>query len=567
MTESASQDGSLSSKGNSWDRTTATAQVYDFERLSGVSQRAFAVEQNIPRTTLQHWLGRKDALLASPKAVEFFESPEGLQFLHQVVVAAHLVMTKLGNCGIRRVGLFLELCGLNDFVASSYGSQQKVAASLLDLIGEYGAEQRDLLAANMEHKKITVCEDETFPASGLCLVAIEPVSGFILHEEYAKKRDAPTWNAALAEATKGLDVDVVQSTSDEASALLRHAKDQKVHHSPDLFHVQYEVSRGFGLALASQERRRTSELDAAKNEVEHHVSEQGAYAAAPRRPGRAPDFDKRISRAKAEQQEASSRLTTVQACRKQYSEANKEISKHYHPYDLTTGHERTPAELEKQLETSFAWLEEIADEAELPAKTTSRLAKARRVVIKIVATLAFFHTSVRDTVGALDLPASQEKLLLETWIPAAYLHRAADKEKEPARRKEIREQAQDMVANAREEIIRLSSEEQERLVAVAEDCASLFQRSSSCVEGRNGQLALSEHALRHLTPKNLKALTIVQNYFVTRADGTTAAERFFGAAPEDLFSWLCTKAKAPPRPARARPRVKKRSPLLAAQIA
>jgi hypothetical protein len=35
----------------------------------------------------------------------------------------------------------------------------------------------------------------------------------------------------------------VQSVSDEARGLKRHAKDMGAHHSPDLFHVSNEVER------------------------------------------------------------------------------------------------------------------------------------------------------------------------------------------------------------------------------------------------------------------------------------------------------------------------------------
>jgi hypothetical protein len=36
----------------------------------------------------------------------------------------------------------------------------------------------------------------------------------------------------------------------------------------------------------------------------------------------------------------------------------------------------------------------------------------------------------------------------------------------------------------------------------------------------------------------LKALTVIHNYMVKRADGTTAAERFFGQKHRDVFTWL-----------------------------
>jgi len=87
---------------------------------------------------------------------------------------------------------------------------------------------------------------------------------------------------------------------------------------------------------------------------------------------------------------------------------------------------------------------------------------------------------------------------------------------------------------------------------VAQECAELFQRSSSCVEGRNGQLALRHHSLHRLRDQKLEALTTVHNYFVRRSDGTTAAERFFGAKPGNLFEWILERVDLPGWPAQKR---------------
>src|SRR3989344_5920377 len=62
----------------------------------------------------------------------------------------------------------------------------------------------------------------------------------------------------------------------------------------------------------------------------------------------------------------------------------------------------------------------------------------------------------------------------------------------------------------------------------ARQCAAVFQRSSSCVEGRNGVLSLKHHALHRLNANKSQALTVLHNFFTSRRDGTTAAERFFG---------------------------------------
>jgi hypothetical protein len=92
----------------------------------------------------------------------------------------------------------------------------------------------------------------------------------------------------------------------------------------------------------------------------------------------------------------------------------------------------------------------------------------------------------------------------------------------------------------------------------AVECAQVFQRSSSCVEGRNGQLSLKFHAFRRLNAHTLQVLTVLHNYFIRRADGTTAAERFFEQKPRDLFTWLLDKVELPRPRKKHRRQAKKR---------
>jgi len=55
-----------------------------------------------------------------------------------------------------------------------------------------------------------------------------------------------------------------------------------------------------------------------------------------------------------------------------------------------------------------------------------------------------------------------------------------------------------------------------------------------------------------LRPGKLQVLTILHNYLIRRPDGTTAAERFFGAKPQDLFEYVLDRLDVPARPAAAR---------------
>jgi hypothetical protein len=74
----------------------------------------------------------------------------------------------------------------------------------------------------------------------------------------------------------------------------------------------------------------------------------------------------------------------------------------------------------------------------------------------------------------------------------------------------------------------------------------VFQRSSSNVEGRNGYLSLRSHELRGLDhPRKRACLTAVHNFLLTRSDGTTAAERFFGQKPRSMFAAVLASVEIP----------------------
>jgi len=95
----------------------------------------------------------------------------------------------------------------------------------------------------------------------------------------------------------------------------------------------------------------------------------------------------------------------------------------------------------------------------------------------------------------------------------------------------------------------LSEVQQSELNQQAKELAEVFQRSSSNVEGRNGYLSLRNHQLRGLDrPRKRECLTTIHNFFLTRADGTTAAERFFGQKPRSMFAAILASVDLPPAP-------------------
>jgi hypothetical protein len=110
------------------------------------------------------------------------------------------------------------------------------------------------LAHEMPAKDITVTQDETL-TGGLCLVGMEPVSHYIILAQAAFARDQDTWNAFMEQALAGLNCQGIQSTSDEAPGLLAYVEHPLgAHHSPDVFHVQHELSQAVSAPMAAKQR-------------------------------------------------------------------------------------------------------------------------------------------------------------------------------------------------------------------------------------------------------------------------------------------------------------------------
>lgn len=79
--------------------------------------------------------------------------------------------------------------------------------------------------------------------------------------------------------------------------------------------------------------------------------------------------------------------------------------------------------------------------------------------------------------------------------------------------------------------------------------ATVVQRSSSNVEGQNGYLSRRNQQLRGLDrPRKRECLTAIHNFFLTRDDGTTAAEQFFGQKPRSMFAAILGALEGPPAP-------------------
>jgi hypothetical protein len=533
-----------------WPRAAA-AQAFDhFSKADPCSQRRYASEHDVPRSTLGYWLRRDGLTDLDPTLVAFLRSCPGEAFLRRLVLAALTTFQLQGACGIRLVGTFLERAGLDRFVASSRGALHPLAARLESDLAAFRDCEQPALARQMSPKAITVVPDEHFHSGKPCLVGLEPVSGFLLVECYRDRRDADTWTEALLEGTRGMPVEVVQLTSDLARALLCCAeKGLQAAHSPDLFHGQRDLLQPLLLPLARPVQQAEKDLEKAAR----HAGELDT-------PLHEPQSEQQwlaLIEAVRQQEAARGQLEQATLLKEEAVRQVRRVGDDYHPFDRQTGKPVTAEEVGKRLGTHLDRLAEVVAEAGLGEKAKQAVDKARAWVATLTGCVAWFWCLARARVEDLDLSEEQEGVLCEKLLAGHYWDMAAGRARTAEERQRLKQMAEGLKQEARREGGALSSlpEEARREVeAVARETAGLFQRSSSCVEGRNGRLSLQHHGHSRVSERRLKALTVIHNYMVKRPDGTTAAERFFGQKHKDVFSWLLGRMPDLPRPAQKRPK-------------
>jgi hypothetical protein len=226
-----------------------------------------------------------------------------------------------------------------------------------------------------------------------------------------------------------------------------------------------------------------------------------------------------------------------------------------HPFDRQTGKPVTAQEVQTRLTAHLDRAQKAVEEADLSEHARHGVDKARTWVTALVGCVAWFWGVARARMEKLELTEAQEREVRATLLPGYYWERAARRARSGKERARLKEMAEGLKKGAWGEggaLASLAVEQKGEVERVAKECAGLFSRSSSCVEGRNGRLSLHHHGHGKVSAARLSALRVIHNYLSRRDDGTTAAERFFGRGHEDVFSWLLQRMPDLPRPATKR---------------
>jgi len=389
-----------------WDRPRRAALLDQYRDLQaqGFSLRQAAQALHVPRSTLQAWRAYQESLDEHPAVVAFFQSSPGLAFLHRLVLGIHLVCTEIGACGIRLVCLLLQLTGLDRFVGASYGTQHQVNQQVEEAIVAYRREESARLAKDMPAKAITLAKDETF-TGGLCLVATEPVSNYIVLEQAAHARDQDTWHMLMEQALAGLNCHVIQSTSDEAPGLLAYVEHHLgAHHSPDLFHVQHELVKAVSGSLATKQRAAGKAAAEAQATLEQMQEQLQNPSDAPEKRGlvRPPKATASLEQVAQQADAASREYQRISGQREQVARSIRALGHAYHFVDLERGVRRNGKLIAGDIQDQIDTVRTVAQQEGLRHTCLERIDKAERMVPKMQAIIEFVSGYVRRQVSHLD---------------------------------------------------------------------------------------------------------------------------------------------------------------------
>lgn len=513
-------------------------------RADGCSLRDCAKATGIPKSTLSYYENKQTR--QPPEAYRFFSSPVGASFLHDMVTAIVVIFVIGKECGSRGVARLIQQLHLDSIVAGSHTSWADFIGKVEKGIISFGSAENRRLGQNLDDRPYVFAVDETF-FPDICLVGIEARSGFIITETFAKDRSAATWSDAWKQSTADFPkLNAVGISSDGAKGILAFADILGAFHSPDLFHVEHDYCKALNFKLIKDEREAQKSVEEATLTLSRIEDEIKAATKAPRGPGRPPNWQHRIAEAQEGLAEAIKRLEIATGRRTRLHEALRSMSAAHHPVDLVTGERRGRSVVERDLRKAHAAIVILAEEVSLRERGMKLIDKAERQISALAETITLFSGAADTLASSLGLFPSEVAAFHRFFVAAAYLDRVA-LQVTAEERSRMSRLAEDLRALGRGALSGRNDAFISGVLEVAEDAAYLFQRSSSCVEGRNGHLSLCHHSGRGLSRSRMAALTVLANYYQRRPDGTTAAARFFRSPHRDLFAHLQENLSPLPR--------------------
>jgi hypothetical protein len=497
-----------------------------FRDNAKASIRQVALQTGLSKSSV-HRLGQAMASRNQHPESWFWETEEGRRWLIRLVVAVLYLFGLKRGVGAETMSTFFAYLHLEQHVGCSPSTLRAVMEQLEHLILETteGWEREGI--AQGQIGPIVGAVDETF-LERMMLVFMDLVSGYVLHEEVADDRTYETWYSRVKARLEPMQTRVLYLVSDRAKALIKLAETGLECPSvPDLFHLLYDLVKGYSLAISRQLKSARQTLSQAQAYLEQCEASAQAEVAA-----------------------REVEVAHWQQVRDTYRGHLGAMSIQVHPWRLADSTPQSSQEVEAQLAAEVAAIQELLEANGLPVKKKV-LDKVRKQLADLAAVLDVWWQEVRqDVQNQIVLTPMWHHWVEAYLLPLMYWEQQVSRTR-CSRRKAKLVAALEAVQTAFE-VHPLSAELPPEVLAGwkawAAEHAKTFQRASSAVEGRNGYLSQMHHNHRGLPKRRYKVWSALHNFDCRASDGSTPASRFFRRDFPNLFETVLAQIEELPRP-------------------
>ena len=470
----------------------------------------------------------------------FWETEEGQAWLRILIFATLYLFGLQRGVGPKHISLYFSMLRLDWHVGVSESALRTQLQKMEALLPEFQRICEQQQAG--KQRKAVLAGDETFFGELMLLVLMDLSSGYLLLEEVADDRSFETWLEKAKPRLEALNIEVTHVVTDRAKALIKLALDGfECNSGADTFHAVNDISKALGAGFQRSVKKAQKEEEASKAKLDT-VQEKKAPKA---------EIDKQKQRFEQD----AERRHVRQKGQEKYQDTLQDISEAIHPFAIEDDTKQTSAQVEKRLQEQARQLEESADLHKVEDRRGG-VEKFRKQIKALACGVDAWWIWALESASEQVVGKEQQEWLLYSLLPVFYWHRQMEKSQNARHRRQYAKAWKRALATwqAHPLSTTIAPDQLRQWQAWAEWMCEQFHRSSSAVEGRNGCLAQMYHCGRGLTQKRLAALTVIHNFGLKRADGTTAAERFFGTQFPDLFEWLMEQMGPLPLPRKGRVR-------------
>lgn len=462
-----------------------------------------------------------------------WETAEGKKWLSLLYFGAIIFFVIYGGIGAERLSRFFAFIRLNHRVASSPSKIRDLADKASGLLGKYQQEQENQIQVDRPLKIVGGVDETYFDL--MILVLMDLPSGYIFLEEESEDKSYDTWYDLTKNVANKFNLTFKYFVSDRAKQLIKLATHGfETSSIPDLFHASNELVKLFGLKLNRMKKDIENKLS--KNLIALVFLEE-LRKEHPQIVWRQTQIIMSLER----QQKAIDNGIS------KYKMMLHQVSKLLHPFDIENSSPVTSAMIEALLFIILQEGKELQEEFNISSKK-DHLKKFGKQIKDMASLIDTWWIWINESFQDADYDEELKNWIVRYLLPFLYWEKQAAKTKSPG----LKEAYQHAAHQAQEELNEnpLSHEylEKNDIISWAKWMISNFQRTSSAVEGRNGWLSQMNHNGRGVSPKRLKAQTVLHNYYLKREDGTTAAERLFHQKFPDPLEWVIDRMGELPLP-------------------